>query len=112
MSLAFYFIVFILIISICAGIINGCSLGFQTKEGMEAMVASDPLLQVGKNSSDLNSLREQLNKLGLDKINKQLDTMTTSIETNTATIQQIQSAQQQMSQQMTATDDDDIDTEE
>jgi TolA-binding protein len=93
-------------------IILSHSLGYSNKEGIDnitpatppatsttsgstnnpATPNANPIVQVGINSASINSLREEINKLNIDAINKQLDEMEEKIKTNTDNITAINNA--------------------
>lgn len=63
------------------------------KEGMEDEGEANYVVQIGKNSSTINSLREKLNKINPDKIENMFNDMKNDIEKNTSNIELIRQAQ-------------------
>lgn len=81
------------------------SLGYTLREGVDNITPTtsttttstpasniNPIVQVGINSSSINSLREEINKLNINSINKKLDDMEEKIKTNSDNIRSINNA--------------------
>jgi predicted RND superfamily exporter protein len=76
--------------------------------------SDNPLVQIGKNSSTINALRERIDKINPEKILDKLDEMENNIKTNTDNINTLADSQNKMTEQTntedTPDDDDDEDT--
>lgn len=85
----------------------------ETFESSPSAEESDnPLVQIGKNSSTINALRERIDKINPEKILDKLDEMTNNIKTNTDNINTLSDAQNKMTDQSATEDTDDVDDDD
>lgn len=68
------------------------------KEGMEDNNETSHIVQIGKNSSTINSLREKIDKINPDKIEDALKSMKKNIKENSDNIELIKQAQDKMNE--------------
>ncbi len=74
--------------------------------------SDNPLVQIGKNSSTINALRERIDKINPEKILDKLDEMENNIKTNTDNINTLADTQNKMTEQTNTEDTPDEDDDE
>lgn len=77
------------------------------QEGISNAESANPVIQIGKNSSTINSLRERIDGIDPDKILKSLDDMTDGIKANADNIAQLRDAQSKMGDALASGDNND-----
>lgn len=79
------------------------------EEAISNTESDNPLIQIGKNSSTINSLREKIDSIDPEKIIGKLDEMANDIKSNTENINQLRDTQSKMSDALTTGDADKLD---
>lgn len=114
-----FIVVFILFLFFMYYLYFPSSLVEPFQEGISNAESDNPVIQIGKNSSTINSLRERIDSIDPDKILKKLDDMTDGIKANAENITQLRDAQSKMGDALATgdtgegdDDEDDVDNDE